>query len=223
MTEPLPKPDGQSLGAGERTSPHRFNARDQIEELLGPEGEEDLGQLCELINNNEFVRPTGMSVDPARLKHYYRLVLRGLKYAEREYGEGALPSGYYVATGAIETEEGPQANWIGYLEDEDAIGVSALHLVQHAAKFYKVWAGMLDSHLPAGMGISAENHTTLQTIEECYHRYQVKVKGMKNPSGTQQGDMTSTLEQEITTVMEKAISDLDMTTFPLGSQTDRPQ
>jgi len=106
------------------------------------------------------------------------------------------------------------ADFIGYLPEEDQLGISFFHIAAQSARYDTPETLFIDPHLPRGQGVRAEDHTVLQAIEEAFHRYQIKVLGYE-PESTKYV-IKHPLEDGIIPVFEEAVRDLGITLYPLN-------
>ncbi len=146
----------------------------------------------------------GLALCPTdeQLLAWVRFAHKGVAYAAATYGTDAIPPRWGVLTA-----DAPASLWtayrrypLSYLVDDDAVQVSAAHVAEAAQEIGK-GKSFVEPRLPfpvtTGMWVS------LQMLEECYHRYQLKVLGME-PADTLT-DRDHPLERAIGAVWQQAV------------------
>lgn len=100
---------------------------------------------------------------------------------------------------------------MGYMPNEDILGVSYLHIAKYCA-LYEEKILITEERLK-GCYVVPRDMTVLQAIEECYHAYQRKVLGYPLENTLYKRD--SIIELEIADVFEQAIKDLSITVYKI--------
>jgi hypothetical protein len=180
--------------------------------------QEEIQELCGIINSHNKVRATNLSITPEQLTAYFKHTVRGMEYMLETYGDASLPSTWELMTGellSVPSDHQKRHDFIGYDPFTDVMLASCLSVAFRCTFYGRNDARFADGHLPLNTGVSAEDYTVLQTIEECYHSYQRKALGVA-PINTSM-DPNHAIERAIIPVFERAVDDLDIPLFRLPS------
>ena len=172
----------------------------------------ELDEIHLSILNDSHVKQANYTPGYSQVRMYFDLFQNGVEYAQQMYGEGILASALRIYSQFTdETNNSIKTDVICYDPNIDEIEMTLLHIATECVH-YNSSARIKDDHLAANVRMSAESHTLLQAIEECYHRYQIRHLGyVPVPTNT---EAMKIYEQEITTVWQKAIADLKIPLFP---------
>jgi len=193
----------------ERISP-RTTILENLNKLLRPENDWEMEELYTLLTTNEYVIKAGYKPTFQQFRQYFEQLKKGFEYLHKTYGVEALPKEIGVYQGVMKTGQLEDPDWIGYFPEKDQFGVSLLHIAGQCFYYDHPTALFLDSHLPNGVGVRARDYTVLQAIEEGYHRYQIKVLGLKAENSMR--DINNPLEAGVIPIYQKAIEDLGIQT-----------
>jgi len=160
-------------------------------------------QAFAVVRHDPVVRGLALCPTDEQLLAWVRFAHKGVAYAAATYGTDAIPPRWGVLTA-----DAPASLWtayrrypMSYLVDDDAVQVSAAHVAEAAQEIGKgkrfVEPRLPYPAAPTGVWIA------LQMLEECYHRYQVKVLGME-PADTMT-DRDHPLERAIGAVWQQAV------------------
>jgi hypothetical protein len=189
------------------------NVITQLRDLLSAERTSEVALLYRELSDNRHVRHHELEPTIEQFRLYLARLLEGFEYAERIYGEDALPGKLkFYADECAEKHSRPH-DFIFYSPLTDEVGVSYFHIACEAQdiKATAVWMG--DKHL-TGVVVRAGDHAMLQAVEEAYHRVQC----MRFPfeaESTVNNDQ-HWMEREIGPVWQRAITELRVETrvFP---------
>ena len=186
---------------------------DNLNKLLKPQNEWEMKELYEMLASNEHVLQSGYRPTLEHFRNYFELVKKGFEYVRDTYGLQGLPSEICVYQGVMTTGELEDADWVGYLPEKDQFGVSLLHIAGQAVHYDDPSALFTDSHLPKRVGIKGRDYTVLQSVEEGYHRFQIRELGFIAENTMR--NIENPLEAGIIPVFEKAITDLEIQTYSI--------
>ena len=164
-----------------------------------------------LMVTNEHVVQSALKPSFLQFRSYFENLKRGFEYARNTYGEVALPSKLVFYQGSLPTNKGAVYDFIGYMPEDDNLGISLLHIAGQCAFYGVDNTGMADSHLPPGKAVKPEDETTLQAIEESFHKYQLHELGYA--AADTRNDKEHPYELEVKDVFVRAISDLGIPLF----------
>jgi hypothetical protein len=173
-------------------------------------------EVYQIMVDNEKVRSAGFEPSKEQFGQYCLLLKKGLEYVSSKYGKTALPENLCFYTGEMQAGNSFTPDFIGYMSEKDELGISFLHIAGQCARYNEPRAKFIDHHLPEGHGVIAEDYTTLQAIEEGYHRHQIKQLGFK-PEDTRL-DRDHPAEKEVIKIFQVAIEDLGIKLYKLESE-----
>ncbi len=209
-----------------------LNALVRISQVLRPDSQSVLRQTHQKILDDRYVKQEGIRVDLAQLRQFYQAVRLGMVYAQATWGRVALPA-YFILGPEIIIRGQVKIYQVVYHSvenkgqlDKDEILMTRLYAAKHMDHFGDQWV-INNDWLSPGLGVLAEDHITLVTIEECYHRYQVHGRGQQYGtvigSFDPQGHRADPFEIELRPVMAQAIKDLAISLFKLRTPEKAPE
>lgn len=189
----------------------KITALEKIETLIN----ENLDEMYKIMLENDNVKNSGLKPTKKQFREYCEYFKKGLEYTSQEYGKDALPENLTFYTEEMRTGEIIDNDFIGYMPENDNLGVSFLHIANQCTRYDKPHLLFKDSHLPQGYGVTGEDYTVLQVIEESFHKYQVKKLGLK-PENTMR-NIDHPIENQIIQVFQKAVRDLNIKLYQLDT------
>lgn len=144
--------------------------------------------------------------DFLKFKKYFELLRQGFEYAQKTFGDESLPTGIIISYETIIIKGKKEWDWIGYLPETDQFAVSFPHIAIQCFYYNNPQALFYNSKIPSNKRVLGEDQTILQAIEECYHRYQIKVL-LFEPQNTER-NQDHPLEKNATPIIQKAVNDL---------------
>ena len=199
-------PQGQKqILAQSLSNSSRITVLDRINNLTS----DQLHELYKKMVQNEFVKEQQsrhiLLPTLEQFNQYFKLLKKGFKYAEMEYGQIALPSNLILYQGSMKNFN-DKKDFIFYNDETDEIGISLVKIAGNCCWYGNPLIKFIEPRLPIGASIRPEDFTTLQAIEEAYHRYQRRHLGLDTECCPE--DINNPFEQPIKFVFEKAIKDL---------------
>jgi hypothetical protein len=188
---------------------------DALNKLLSPQNEGEMQELYILLIINQYVINAGYRPTIQQFRQYFEQLKKGFEYLLKTYGVEALPTEIVIYQEGMKIGQLEDPAWIGYLPEKDLVGVSLLHIAKQCSQYDDPDALFGDSHLPEGVGVRGRDSTVLQAIEEGYHRYQIKVLGLKAENSMR--DDKNPLEAGVIPVYQRAIKDLGIQTYKTPS------
>lgn len=187
-----------------------MNVLNQLNHYLSDNGADDLEVLYNKMLENEHVRRNGIRPTRGQWIAYFERLKCGCEYAKEQFGPESLPSilNFYGEAGEIMDCPGPTYIFYGHKEDE--LGISYLWAAWTSADF-GTRNTRNSSHFPHRVMFRAEDFTTLNAIEECYHRYQIVFQ--KKPSANTAADRNHPLEIEVSEILKQAVKALNIQVY----------
>ena len=186
-------------------SQYRTTVLEKVEYFLN-----NLDAIYQILIQNKFIKQLDKPIPTKeQLKQYFELLKKGFEYMEKEYGLEALPRNLVLYSNTLVAGD---PDFICYNPTNDQIGISLLHIAKICCWYSKNTVSQ-ESHLPIGWGVTAEDFTVLQAIEESYHRYQIKHLRME--SADTRINRNHLLEKQIRPIFDKAINDLGIELIPI--------
>jgi hypothetical protein len=203
----------------EQIGPHT-TVLDYLNKLLDPEDPEELLDLHDIMITNRHVIQAGLKPTMEQFREYFQQIRIGFEYLKNTYGLETLPRrlGFHLFADSQDS-----VDWIGYFPEEDELGISYLHMAGQCAYYNHPNAIFIENgRLPHGNGVRAKDFTTLQAIEEGYHRYQLRVLGLTQDGYHEDQDdrFNHPLETGIIPVFQKATEDLNIQTYPIYKKSE---
>jgi len=187
-------------------SPERVTALERLSDM----SETEIQELYQVTAGNTFVREAQFTPTLPEVNEYFQQFLKGLEYAQKKWGREALPSNiviYQKELLGVPKGHPSRTDFIRYRDEVDEVGVSCLHIAGQCCRYDDPQRlCFVDSHLPDGVLVKPRDFTMLQAIEECFHRYQIRVLGRKDELTAM--DREHPLEQEASKALLQAIVEL---------------
>lgn len=142
-----------------------------------------------------------------QLRHSLEAFRQGLTYAREKYGDESIAREICYCDGWGNIDSNFSNDFIGYVAASDRIVISLYFIAKLAAEFGTETIFTI-SHLP-NYGLKAYDLIKLYAIEEAFHRYQIRFKGMI--AADTMNDRQHELEREIGPVLLEAIRELKIT------------
>lgn len=190
------------------------NILDNLNKFLRHENKWEMEEWYGLMTSNKYVKQSGFKPTIQQFRRYFEQVKIGFEYVRDTYGADSLPRGISIYQDVIKTGNLETADWVAFIPEIDQFAVSLLHIAGQCARYDHPTTVLIDNHLPKGVGVKAEDYTTLQAIEEGYHRYQQKVLKMKTENTMR--DINHPLETGVVLVFQRAIKDLGIQTIEVN-------
>lgn len=188
---------------------------DQLTQLLGPGGKEELDELYIQLLINEHVLDAGRIPTKDQFREYFQLLLSGFEYMRQKYGMNAIPSRIILNTGLLTTDGANLKNFFGYDMDQDAFSASFLHVAITSSAYDNPTAYSWGDKLPKDRCIRTRDFTKLISVEEGYHCYQRKALNMPKESTIH--NSTHPRETAVIPIVTKAINDLRIHVYQVDS------
>lgn len=174
--------------------------------LLSPIHWDYFSEVRNQLADNKFVLLAGFKPTSQQLYDYLGWLKKGFLFAEQRFGKDCLPAKLIFFPAPIFAKTQP--DFIGYIPQLDTFAIGCLRVAYEAC----VESG--DEWIKdAGFEyeLRARDRTMLIAIEECFHRYQIKV--LKRPLPKKriicsEEDPDEPLESEAAQVLKEIMSEL---------------
>ena len=184
------------------------NVLEFVEYLLNPINWNEFIQLQDHLLNNKFVKLARLRPTSQQLYEYFSWLKKGFLFASQRFGKECLPTKLTLYSAPVVKEVHP--DFIAYIPQLDELAIGILRVASDASvKSAHEWIR------DAGFDreLRACDRTMLIAIEECFHRYQIKVLGRPLPEKRficSEEDPDEPLESEADQVLKEIMVELNI-------------